>query len=473
MNRTARLACATLAVGALLVGVPVLAAEPDIVPNAAGFGVHIADCPEDSGNISEVRIDDLNIDVREMTTGLDVEYRRLTPGDAHFGTADFSVRGGSKELHAWFLEASKGKNIRKNITVRLFKSDKKPGRGYNLFDCFPTQWSVSGGSAGGGGTGGTVQTETLRVNIGRIELVTFVANPQGGKGGKGDDDGTGGRPLGRAATSDNFAQVRGFKVEISGSSAKEVDTAWESVSGGDLVIELTETTIGSDKFKTHSPGHKTVGEITLRGAMTDGRRHLCEWINDTIQGKPWKQMLTITELLSQDGGVRPGAKYAYRDGFPVRYVFPRLSIDKPEAGWEEAVTAVVVREDKDLPPDPRGRISIPGAPEASAAALAIAVDDRAFDLADIAVDGDARNPSAVIVVPAEAAAELHAWYKSVAAGLDDRRTVEVQLLRKNGRPANQRMVLHECVPVAIESVTATTGNTMEEVTIKPIRVELK
>lgn len=51
-----------------------------------------------------------------------------------------------------------------------------------------------------------------------------------------------------ATSSDKFAQVRGFKVEISGSSGKEVDTAWESVSGGDMVIEHTETTIGADKF---------------------------------------------------------------------------------------------------------------------------------------------------------------------------------------------------------------------------------
>ena len=66
---------------------------------------------------------------------------------------------------------------------------------------------------------------------------------------------------------------------------------------------------GGAKFSTFSPGHKTVSEITLRGAMTDGRKNLCTWINDTVNGKPWKQMLTITEMLSVDGGVKDGEQY--------------------------------------------------------------------------------------------------------------------------------------------------------------------
>src|SRR5712664_4267897 len=109
--------------------------------------------------------------------------------------------------------------------------------------------------------------------------------------------------MAEAACSDRFAQVRGFHVDIDNAGGKDVDTAWESCSGGELIIERTETTIGSDKFHTHSPGHKTVGEITLRGAMTDTRAALCEWINDTVVGKPWQRTLTITELLSMDGDV--------------------------------------------------------------------------------------------------------------------------------------------------------------------------
>lgn len=137
-----------------------------------------------------------------------------------------------------------------------------------------------------------------------------------------------------AADSDQFAQVRGFKVEIDNAGAKEVDTAWETVSGGQLMIEHVETTIGADKFHTTTPGHKSVGEITLRGAMTDKRAALCQWINETVQGKPWKRMLTITELLSVDGGVKDGKQYIYFDCFPVGYVFPRLSLGDPRCEGE-------------------------------------------------------------------------------------------------------------------------------------------
>jgi hypothetical protein len=92
-----------------------------------------------------------------------------------------------------------------------------------------------------------------------------------------------GQQKAEATSSDKFAQVRGFKVEISGSSGKEVDTAWESVSGGDMVIEHTETTIGDDKFRTNSPGHKTVNDITLLGPLASTGDALAEWI-DCING---------------------------------------------------------------------------------------------------------------------------------------------------------------------------------------------
>lgn len=435
----------------------------EVIANAYGFGVDIPGCADASKNIREIAIDELNIDAREMTTGLDVEYRLYGPGQAHWGSAKFTVAAGSgasKELHAWWAEAAKGKNIRKNITVTLFKSDKSPGRSYTLNDCFPTQWSSVNFD-----TSSTVQTETLTVKIGRIEFKTRMAAPPPGNGGNPPP------PAADATTSDKFAQVRGFKVDIAGCSTKEVDTAWESVSGGELIIELTETTIGSDKFQTTSPGHKTVSEITLRGAMTDGRKALCEWINDTVQGKTWKRMLTITEMLSVDGGVKDGKQYVGDKAYPIRYKFPVLSVDKREGNVEEEITYRWIREVPELPPRLRGVIDIPGAPVASRQAVAIGVEDMGMDVNLVAVTGDARNPSAVIVLPGGTGGELAEWLKQVEAGAQDHRTILVALL-KNGKPTGQVLVLHDCLPVRM-SVTNTTGNTMEEVTVKPIRVELK
>jgi phage tail-like protein len=142
----------------------------EVIANAFGFGVDIPGCADASKNIREIAIDELNIDAREMTTGLDVEYRLYGPGAAHWGSAKFTsacTLGGSKELQAWWQAAAKGKDIRKNITVTLFKSDKTPGRSYSLFDCFPSQWSSVNFD-----TSSTVQTETLTVKIGRIEFKT-------------------------------------------------------------------------------------------------------------------------------------------------------------------------------------------------------------------------------------------------------------------------------------------------------------
>lgn len=285
--------------------------------SATNFAVLLQGTGGDSGdvssvdaskNIREIAIDELNIDVREMTTGLDVEYRRAQregwrlygPGKAHWGSAKFSVvAGASSELYNWWLDASRGreggKDIRKNITVTLFKSDKTPGRSYTLFDCFPTQWSSVNFD-----TSSTVQTETLTVNIGRIEFKTRMA-PDPGKG----------------------------PVAVLGPQGTLVDS-YDSWGGGEPNVILTSL-FNSEKFHTNTPGHKSVGEITLRGAMTRDRGALCQWINDTVNDKPWKQMLTITEMLSNDGGVKDGKQYIYSDCFPCGYVFPRISVDGPPA----------------------------------------------------------------------------------------------------------------------------------------------
>ena len=132
--------------------------------------------------------------------------------------------------------------------------------------------------------------------------------------------------MAEAATSDKFAQVQGFQVDIVGATGKEVDTAWESVSGGEMTIELTETTVGSDKFKTNSPGHKTVGEITLRGAMTDKRAALCQWINETVSGKAAKRTISITPI---HVGGRLGETLVLDECFLTAYRQPRLAAGDP------------------------------------------------------------------------------------------------------------------------------------------------
>jgi len=142
----------------------------EVLANAFGFSVAIDGCPDASKHIREIAIDELNIDAREMTTGEDVLYRLYGPGSVHWGSASFTsavTLGGSKELQKWYLDCQNGKNIRKNITVTLNKSNKQAGRSYNLLDCFPTQWSSMNFD-----TSSTVQVETIKVKVGRIEFKT-------------------------------------------------------------------------------------------------------------------------------------------------------------------------------------------------------------------------------------------------------------------------------------------------------------
>jgi hypothetical protein len=127
-----------------------------------------------------------------------------------------------------------------------------------------------------------------------------------------------------ARVSDKYAQVRGFKVDLTNAAGgSEVDSDWETVSTGELVIEMTDTTVGSDKFKTNSPGHKSVGEITLRGAMTDSRKAMCTWINETVNGKPRKRDIAITPMLL-DGTI--GETLILHDCAVTGYRMPRLTL---------------------------------------------------------------------------------------------------------------------------------------------------
>lgn len=132
---------------------------------------------------------------------------------------------------------------------------------------------------------------------------------------------------------DQMQTILGFRVEITGAgSGTDVDSAWESCTGGSLNIEISESSTGSDQFHTSTPGHKYVEEVTLRGPLTSGRKALCQWITETVQGKDWKRSLSVTELMV-DG--TDGKVYTYLDCFPTRYVFPSLSASGTGNLYEE------------------------------------------------------------------------------------------------------------------------------------------
>jgi hypothetical protein len=144
--------------------------EPTDAKSPLLFSAMIPGCLEASKNIREISIDELNIDARQMTTGRDNDFWNLGPGDVRLGSARFTFTGSpgvAKELQAWFQQAAKGGNIRKNISVNLRRSDNRTERAFVLADCFPSQWSNVNFD-----TSSTVQTETLTVKVGRIEFKT-------------------------------------------------------------------------------------------------------------------------------------------------------------------------------------------------------------------------------------------------------------------------------------------------------------
>lgn len=147
---------------------------------------------------------------------------------------------------------------------------------------------------------------------------------------------------------DKVVRYKGFTVEIKGAdnAPSSVDTAWESVSGGDLVVETVECTAGEHQ---HPPGKAYVAEIILRGPLTDERSALCTWLNDTIALSPndpkatrARRTLVITPAL-QGHQKKEGKSYTYYDCFPVGYVFPRMSVTNTTGNTMEEVRIKPIR----------------------------------------------------------------------------------------------------------------------------------
>jgi hypothetical protein len=118
---------------------------------------------------------------------------------------------------------------------------------------------------------------------------------------------------------DQFIKAYGFRVEISGpAGGKNEDNAWETCTGGALMIKLTETSPGPDASAASAapPGAKSVNELVLRGPMTDGRRAMMDWINNTVAGIDDRRTVTIVEIM-KDGS--DGRRFDYHDCFITKY----------------------------------------------------------------------------------------------------------------------------------------------------------
>ena len=124
---------------------------------------------------------------------------------------------------------------------------------------------------------------------------------------------------------DEMLVLKGFRVEIQASyGTHEVDSAWETCTGGGLNIEVADPTPG-----VTTPGHLFVDEITLRGPISGPRR----WIIDNLaRGRSGRFDMTIVEIARDGSDAR---RFTYLECFLTRYVFPALSASGTGNLYEE------------------------------------------------------------------------------------------------------------------------------------------
>lgn len=286
-------------------------ASYEVLENGAGkFKVDIEGAPTASANVESITIDDVVIGIVDVTPEGD-DVRTFEPGDAHYGSITIRCRVTlGNELFDWWLAAAKGDSIRKNISVIALGRDGSEARRWNVIDAFPVRWDPGEYSPSS-----NVAVETIVAKMQRVEL-GIIAPPGGGGGQKP------GRGSERTRQQGGPPQP-GFTVEMSGgATGSEPDSAWETCTGGALNIEIADSSTGTDQSHTTTPGHKYVDTLTLRGPLTSGRQAMAGWITETVQGKPWKRDVTITET---NGRGDAGRSYTYLDCFPTRYVFPAFS----------------------------------------------------------------------------------------------------------------------------------------------------
>ena len=244
----------------------------------------------------------MDIDVREMTTGLDVEYRLYGPAEAHFSDVTLQLPVLMRpEGRGWFSDVSSGKNVRKNITVELRDSAGVATMKATLFECFPVAYDN--------------ENVQIDLRVGWIEIETLAEFPQ--------LDGFDELELPVDAT---------HQINTTG-AAGTADNYAIQVTGGALRLEVTETTIGSDRFQTIALGHKTVDTLKMR--LVSASAFVTAWINDTVQGRPWKRQVEVTDTAG--GPIR-----IFHDAFPTRVTFlnPLLILDN---GMAPAVLDISIK----------------------------------------------------------------------------------------------------------------------------------
>jgi phage tail-like protein len=281
-------------------------------PNAYATSFAVLFGDQNVDGCDSVDIDDVVFDSQEATTAaawpwdLDIlqenrkaGYRVYHPGKPQYGNITIRAgkgTGGSKELYTWWQDSRRNADSSQTITIIAFNAKGGKTRQYNLLECYPVKWSAGDTDP----TSGGVAVDTLVCRIGGLELIALSEdepkNPKVEVAIRGDDSGS------------------------------DPDSAWETCSfnvwtGGEPTL-IQKWPFRETAHYRELPGEKAVTDLVLRGPLTSGRKNLCEWITDSVNGKPWRKTVTVKEI-TKDGGA--GKTFIYHDCFPIRYVFPSFS----------------------------------------------------------------------------------------------------------------------------------------------------
>jgi phage tail-like protein len=244
-----------------------------------------------------VVMEDLTFDSREMTTGLDVEYRRFQPGKPQYGNVTFQAEpgtGASQELLEWYKKVLAGQTERKSGSVILTDRMGQEIMRYTFLDCFLTSYSV-------------VEEQNADGSVRVIE--EYEVKPNGVQMYKAKQGKSGKANPGKMSI-----------IEDDGSTS--TDDTVEGWSGGEPALIITSP-FRNSRFHTETPGNKLVTDISLDLPDDGPSQVICDWVNAAVQGKPWKKSMSMVDLSAK--GKPVGKMYHYHECFPMRYVFPSLS----------------------------------------------------------------------------------------------------------------------------------------------------
>jgi hypothetical protein len=229
----------------------------------------------------------VDISVRELTTGADWDYRVYGPGDASFPEVTLRIDPSCwNDAFVWFLAVTKGDNIRKTVTVQVM--DWVTGQAaisLTLHDAFPTSFDANEGG--------------LTLKPQRIEAT-------GGTSGGTQ------KPLYLVAPTHEYTVINTGGGGLSLMAASQV-------SGGAIVIELDDSSVGTDRTHMTTPGHKHVSPLAAR--LHRAAQDIFMWTNDTIAGRWWKRNVEIVPVAG-------GRSFLYEDAFPisVTYINPLIPL---------------------------------------------------------------------------------------------------------------------------------------------------